>query len=315
MIGTAIRTRAWRWVRLLACVAILGMLVAQVGADPFIDGLRRTTVSALVIALLITAGTTWCCAWRWSLLAGKLGVAVPVGTAYRLYYRSQLLNATLPCGVLGDLHRAVDHGREAGALGRGLRSVFWDRATGQAVQAALAVTALALLPPAVRPGAAWGTVLAVLAVVAGLAALAVLPARLRRTLATELRTVPAAPGVWPGVVLASVLAAAGHAAVFVVAARTVGVTAPLTQLVALALLVLVASALPLSVAGWGPREGAAAWLFAVAGLGAGAGVSVAVVYGVLSLVATLPGLLVLAGHRPARADAPARALAEEAAGG
>jgi hypothetical protein len=37
----------------------------------------------------------------------------------------------------------------------------------------------------------------------------------------------------------------------------------------------------------------AAWAFAVAGLGAGLGVTTAVVYGVLVLVASLPGAVVL----------------------
>jgi hypothetical protein len=106
--------------------------------------------------------------------------------------------------------------------------------------------------------------------------------------------------VLPRVVLASALAAAGHVVVLVVAARSVGVTAPLPELAALALVVLVASALPLSVAGWGPREGAAAWLFGAAGLGTETGLSVAVAFGVVSLVATLPGLLTLArGTSPA----------------
>ncbi|WP_183101568.1 lysylphosphatidylglycerol synthase domain-containing protein, partial [Nocardioides pelophilus] len=119
--------------------------------------------------------------------------------------------------------------------------------------------------------------------------------------AAELRTLLIG-GVWPRVVLASAAAAAGHVAVFVVAARSVGVSAPLPQLVALAFVVLLASALPLNVAGWGPREGATAWLFAGAGLGAATGVSVAVVYGVVSLVATLPGLVALVG--PGRTRAP-----------
>ncbi len=312
MIGAAINARPgpWTWVRMLVGAAILVLLLAKVGADPFVDGLRRTSVGAVVVALVVTAGTTWCCAWRWSLLAQRLDVEVPVRAAYRLYYRSQLLNATLPGGVVGDLHRGVDHGRETGALGRALRSVFWDRATGQAVQAVLAVGAVVLLPQAVRPAVAWG---AVAAVAGAVVLLGVLPARARRRLLTEVRDVPAARGVWPRVVLASSLAAAGHVAVFVVAARTVGVTAPLAQLVGLAFVVLVASALPLSVAGWGPREGATAWLFGAAGLGAGVGVSVAVVYGVLSLVATLPGLLVLAG-RPRRVPA-APPVPEEVAHG
>jgi glycosyltransferase 2 family protein len=48
-----------------------------------------------------------------------------------------------------------------------------------------------------------------------------------------------------------------------------------------------------SIGGWGPREGAAAWVFGAAGLGAQLGVETAVVYGVLVLVSSLPGAAVL----------------------
>ncbi len=282
--------------RLLAGVGILVVLGLRLGAEPFVAGLRRIDLTTLLVALVVTAGTTWCCAWRWSLLSERLDVAVPVRTAYRRYYRSQLLNATLPGGVLGDLHRGIDHGRSAGALGRGLRSVLWDRVTGQVVQIAMAVAALALLPTAVRSDIGW-PLLAAVAVV-GVVATA-LPARVRRAVAAELRTVVAARAVLPRVVVASALAAAGHTLVFVVVARSVGVTAPLPQLAALALVVLVASALPLSVAGWGPREGAAAWMFGAAGLGSATGLSIAVAFGIVSLVATLPGLLTLTDRTPA----------------
>ena len=69
-------------------------------------------------------------------------------------------------------------------------------------------------------------------------------------------------------------------------------------LAALALAVLVVAAIPFNLAGWGMREGAAAWAFAAAGLGAATGATVAVAYGVLALVATLPGaVLLLTGPR------------------
>ena len=96
----------------------------------------------------------------------------------------------------------------------------------------------------------------------------------------------------------SALASAGHATIFVVAARAAGVDASTGMLVALALAVLVVAAIPFNVAGWGPREGAAAWAFAAAGLGAAAGATVAVAYGVLALVATLPGAAVLLSTSP-----------------
>jgi hypothetical protein len=60
----------------------------------------------------------------------------------------------------------------------------------------------------------------------------------------------------------------------------------------LALLVLLGATLP-SLAGWGPREGMAAWAFAAAGLGEAQGVATAVVYGVLAVVSSLPGAVVL----------------------
>jgi hypothetical protein len=96
----------------------------------------------------------------------------------------------------------------------------------------------------------------------------------------------------PAVVLTTVVAVLGYAAIFLIAARTTGVTAPVSRLLPLALLAILAMVLP-SIAGWGPREGATAWVFAAAGLGATSGAATAVAYGVMVLVATLPGGLVL----------------------
>jgi uncharacterized membrane protein YbhN (UPF0104 family) len=284
--------------RPLAGVLILGVLAYRLGAEPFVEGLRSTGTTALMAALAITAVTTWCCARRWSLLAGRLQVAVPVRTAYAACYRAQFVNATLPGGVVGDVHRAIRHGRDAGAMARGVRSVVWDRVTGQVTQIGLVVLAIPLLPGQVRSGVLWAV--AAVAVVA--AALHVgLPSRVLTALVGEVRTLIDAAGVWQRAVGLSAVAACGHLVVFVIAARSAGVAVPAHQLFALGLVVMLASAIPLNVAGWGPREGAAAWVFAAAGLGASTGVQVAVVYGVLSLVATLPGALALRS-----APAPAR---------
>ena len=83
----------------------------------------------------------------------------------------------------------------------------------------------------------------------------------------------------PAVVLTTVVAVLGYAAIFLIAARTTGVTAPVSRLLPLALLAILAMVLP-SIAGWGPREGVTAWVFAAAGLGATSGAATAVAYGV-----------------------------------
>ncbi len=235
-------------------VVILAMVVWWVGPQPFVTAVRSTGPVALVVALALTALTTLCCAWRWRVLAHGLGVEVPLRDAVAAYYRSQFLNATLPGGVVGDVHRAVRHGP---------LPVLADRGSGQAVQV-VAAGAVLLVGPA-----PWASALLAAGVVAALVR-------------------------WPQVVATSLVSSAGHLLVFLVAARAAGTDASLTELVPLALLVLLAAAVPLNVAGWGPREGMAAWAFAAAGLGAAQGATVAVLYGVLALVATLPGAVLLA---------------------
>lgn len=64
--------------------------------------------------------------------------------------------------------------------------------------------------------------------------------------------------MWPQLTLASVLVVAGHTATFVIAARVIGRTAPLGELVALLMVVQTAVVIPLGTGRWGLREGAAA---------------------------------------------------------
>src|SRR5207302_9642302 len=206
------------------------------------------------------------------------------------YYRSLFLNSVLFGGVLGDVHRAVTHGRRAGDVAGGLRAVAWERLCGQAIQAVVTAVVLLTLPSPVRPALPY--VLAGVAGVAGCAALVVRGAarrgrsrltRAARAVSADLRRGLLAPGVWPQVTLASVLVVAGHTATFVIAARVAGCTAPLGELVALLMVVQTAGVIPLSIGGWGPREGVAAWAFAAARFGSAPGVQVGPLHAVAML--------------------------------
>lgn len=283
--------------RVGGAAAVLLVLGQRVGAAPFQDGLRAVTPPAVAAALVVTAVTTACSAWRWRVVARALGVGMPLPAAVGAYYRSQFLNSVLPGGIIGDVHRAVVHGRRAGDLGRGVRAVAWERAGGQVVQAVLTGAVLLTppspvrhVPPIILAGAA-GVVVCAAFVARGAARRGTSrPAALARTVIGDVRRGLLARDVWPAVTLASVLVVAGHTAVFVLAARIAGCAAPMSELVPPALLVQTALVIPLSAGGWGPREGAAAWAFAAAGLGAALGVTVAVVYAVLSLAAVAPGI-------------------------
>jgi glycosyltransferase 2 family protein len=296
----SINRTVWRWMLLLGGVSILAALAWRVGVGPFVDGIAMVDGHAMLAAAAITLFTTVCCAWRWRLVARGLGIDLPLSAAVVAYYRSQFVNSVLPGGLLGDVHRGVDQGLNSGDVGRGLRAVAWERVGGQIVQVVLAVILLVLLPSPVHAFmplfAVMAAVVAVLAVIVFRtppAAGTSLRARAIRTSAVDIRRGLLARNAWPGVVLASSVAIAGYTAIFLIAARAAGVTVSPVRMLPLAVLVLLAMSVPMNIAGWGPREGVAAWVFGVSGLGASQGVTVAVAYGVLSFVACLPGAVIL----------------------
>ncbi|MFJ3446317.1 lysylphosphatidylglycerol synthase transmembrane domain-containing protein [Streptomyces sp. NPDC086081] len=286
----------------VAGVAIVGVLFWRLGTGAFLDGLRRIDAVTLLLALGIGAVTTVFSAWRWALVARGLRIRLPFGPALADYYRALFLNAALPGGVLGDVHRAVRHGRSEGDLRRGVKAVVLERAAGQLALFAAAAVILPVMPSPVRDEARHIAPLAALAALGALAVLLALrmnravPSRrggTTRALLAEAREGLLSRRNGPGVLASSVVVLAGYVAMFVLAARVAGTAASVAVLVPLAVLALLAMGLPLNVGGWGPREGVTAWAFGAAGLGAGRGLAVAVVYGVLSLVASLPGLVVL----------------------
>ena len=207
---------------------VLWFLVRLLGAAPFEDGVRAVTWPAVVAAVALTALTTVCSAWRWRVVARALGIDVALPGATGAYYRSLFLNSVLIGGVLGDVHRAVTHGRRAGDVPRGLRSVGWERLSGQIIQAVVTAVILLTLPSPVRPALPY--ILAAVAAVAGCVALVVRSsvrrsrsrlARTARAVAEDVRCLLAAD-VWPQLILASMLVVAGHTATFVIAARVAG---------------------------------------------------------------------------------------------
>jgi uncharacterized membrane protein YbhN (UPF0104 family) len=292
----------------------IAVLIWRLGTGPFIDGLRTIDGGALSAAAGLAVLTTVCSAWRWKLVASRLGVALSLPAAVAAYYRSLFLNLTLPGGIGGDLHRGVSHGRDVSDVGRALRSVAWERFAGQVIQVLVTVIVLLALPSPVHSfstpvAVAFGVAMFAMVLV-GRARPSRGPswwARVRNAAAGDLRNGLLAGRAWLSISLASGVVVGGHAITFLIAARTAGTTAPLSQMLPVALLVMVVTAVP-SVGGWGPREGAAAWVFGAAGLGAQHGIATGVAYGVMMLVASLPGaaVLVVAWFRPNRPAGRAR---------
>ena len=303
-----------RWAPPGVAAAALAAVVWRLGSGPFLDGVRALDGRALLAAVAIFLLTTVCCAWRWKIVARGLGMRLSLPAAVAGYYRCLFLNLTLPGGVAGDVHRGVRHGRGVDDVSHAMRAVVWERTAGQVVQAVLTVSVLFVLPSPVRSSMPLVAVALVAAAVGVVLVDRVQTGhgrlrweRARNAVVADIRVCLLHKNALPAVVLTSTVAVLGYAVMFLIAARTAGVTAPVSRLLPLALLAILAMVLP-SIAGWGPREGVTAWVFAAAGLGADRGAATAVAYGVMVLAASLPGGLVLVvGWLPRRRASSPRA--------
>lgn len=258
----------------------------------------------LLAALASLSLQTVLSALRWRLTAAQLGIVIDRGTAVREYYLSQIVNQTLPGGVLGDAGRAVRARAQAGLLASG-QAVVYERLAGQI--AIFAVMALAFGATLAAPGGlvwpGWLVGPAATIVVSGLAlpvilwlAAHLLPARMGRGLADLGRGF--AKAVTARSVLGRQLAlglaiALANIAAFAFCVRAIGADLSVTTALALVPLILFTMLIPITVSGWGIREGAAAAILPVAGIAAAEGLAASVAFGLVFLASSLPGALAL----------------------
>ena len=261
----------------------------------------------LALAFLALSIQTVLSALRWQLAARQLGIGLGTGQAVREYYLSQIVNQSLPGGMVGDAGRAVRSRAQAGLLAAG-QAVVFERLAGQiAVFATLGVAFVATL---VVPGGLdwprWLLAPVALLLGAGLSlpvlayATLHLPGALGRT-ARQFRDAfmraVAARRAWPRHVVLSFGTTVCNLAAFAFCARGVGVDLSVAAVAALVPLILFTMLIPLSVSGWGLREGAAATLLPVAGATASGGLAASVAFGLVFVAAVMPGLVVM-WHKP-----------------
>lgn len=250
-------------------------------------------------------------AWRWRFTARCLGLQLPFAVAVREYYLATFLNQVLPGGVMGDVNRAWRHSLNVSSRLASVHAVVIERLSGQLVLVVLAAvligTAITSEGGGVSSMPTDGSVssgtqssrlliilLCVTAAIVVVAVLRVSLLRYGRQLVRDLRT-----GLlgWPvGMIqLASSLMVVGsYLAVFAVLALGAGYLSDdgsFLPMMALCSGLLLSMVVPVTVAGWGVREGAAAALWPMAGLPAEQGVALSVGYGLMVLLSSLPGAL------------------------
>ena len=282
----------------------LGTVVSRLAQMRFGWVLLAVAISVVQVAVL---------AWRWRFTAGCLGVDLSYTAAWREYYLSIFLNQVMPGGVVGDVSRAWRQARvqtrQREPAGPAVRAVIFERLSAQAVMTAVALVSLLALPVIVNRGsrlvlfgAGAVAVVIVIAMVVWMRRQSSAQSLVGQVLA-DLDAAHLSGSVFAVQLGSAAIVVGTYLATYLTAARAVGMDTPLPVLLPLVAPVLMSMLIPVTVAGWGLREGAAAVLWGAVGLTAADGVLVSVTYGLLVLIGSLPGALFL--MRPGTTTRPA----------
>lgn len=298
-------------VRFVVTAALLAVLALTIDWQTVGERVRDGRWAWLALGIAVLLGALVIGAGRWLALLASARVESRWSVAFRAYMVGTFANNFLPTAFGGDAVRAVSVAPRGRALARAATTVVVDRLTALACLIAVAWIAIPF-----DPGSVPGELAVALAVVtvAGLAAAlvgwraaasprlrALLPARARplaielhRPLAEFLRDRRLLVRVFAlGLVYQALLIASAWAG-----ARAIELELSYPLLAVSATLVLLLTVVPISIAGFGVREGGYVAVLGTAGVGAATATLFSLLTVVMLAAASLPGAaFMLTGRR------------------
>ena len=308
-----------RWLRVIVTAVLLAVLVAKVNPDDLLPGQRHlSTIAYLVAGLIVTAFGIVLSAWRWQRVLEVFDVRVPLRTLTKHYFAGQFVGNVLPSTIGGDVLRVSRGTTTTGSSSVAFASVVLERLTGFIALPLLVFSGFALRPSLLDNSNAWialaiafGTLalLGVILIVAGHPRLAGRFAehdnwtRFLGAVHVGVNRLRHQPRDAFGVLGAAVVYQASVVAAVYCAVQALDISVPTAAVIAFIPAVAMGQTLPLSVSGFGVREGLLVLLLHPLGVSTSAAVALGLFwYGMLLVVSFAGAPAFAVGQRKTRAD-------------
>ncbi len=296
-----LKQRLYALLKLTVSVGLLTLLLRSMDLAAVAGVLGRVPLWTIPAGILLLIIQTAILGLRWWLVMAAIEAPIRFGKVLPITFIGVFFNQVLPTSFGGDAVR-IWHAYRLGIDGEAaVVGVLLERIGGLFGLAVLTALGAAYLGAEIDNQALRLGLLATLpAAVAGVLVLAMLdrlPERWRRgsvlekatPLARNARRVFLVPIKALPLLLLSLLNHGLSAAVIYAFAEGLQLGLPFSTCVALFSAVILVTAIPISFAGWGLREGAMVALFAFAGLSADTALALSLAFGAIYLAASLPG--------------------------
>lgn len=291
---------------------LLWWLVSRIDLAPVAEAAGRMSSGPIVLALGLTVTASAVLSLRWVVVCRVLDIPLAVGRALWLTFVGQFFSQTLPSTIGGDVVRIWFFRSDRVSLEQAAISVILDRFCALAASLFVVTLTLPVLFTLVEdPAARWSIPLLIVAGSAGIAFLIALGGRagqfagrwraLRPLVAFGVaarRFSAQAVPVGAALVLAAVIIAFTMLTVWLIG---LSIAAELSLIHCLVLVppVILVAMIPVSIAGWGVREGAMVVAFGFVGIPAADALVISLTFGALLVATGLPGgvLWLLSGRQ------------------
>jgi len=291
----------WRIGQLCVTIALMLLLWNAANGPEIIHILSQAQPLWLLAAVAALISQTLLSALRWKVTAAMLKQPLPLGYAIKEYFMSQLVNQAIPGAIVGDAARAVRARTKAG-LSISSQAVVFERLAGQIamfITMACAFTATAAFEGGIDwPRAYAIPISATIGIGLTLLLIIVVIQRHPKLISTNLTRLlnPFYMALLSRHVIMSqiglgIAITLCNLAAFGFCAWAVDLALPFTAIVTLVPVVLFSMLIPFTISGWGVREGTAALFLPLAGISPSEAVAASVLFGVVLLIAVLPGLI------------------------
>jgi len=290
------------FIKFSVSAALLFMIFNNVDLEQAYASASMLSLGTVLMALVLQIASNSIASFRWFLIMQRLGSTKNFLFFLLSYFKGTFFNQGLPTSIGGDAIRILDCSRNSHSKLDGFYGVFIDRFVGLAGLLILNIVAL-LFNRNILPQNIYFALLAILALLffALITLLFVYRFRLFRTnkwfayigqLSERYYQVYASPSSLAVQIGLSVIIHLLAMTAFYVLGIGVGLDYPLSVYLVLVPPVVLLIILPISLAGWGIREGAMISIFLLVGADRSKVLTFSLLYGLLALTSSLPGLFV-----------------------
>ncbi len=292
-------------IRLLVTASIFVLILHSIDVHEIWKILHQANLALLVVALFMQFGSTTVSAYRWQLIMHNMNFGQSFSFYWRSYFKAMFFNQGLPTSIGGDALRVIDVAGHGFSKWDTLYGVILDRITGLAALMLLNLIAY-LFNPSLLPVQIYYLTLLLMTI--GLLVFLVIN-RLRR-----LQWLDAYPKLailkkiserldqaflthrillLASSLLIPLLAMIG----FFVTGWALGLRYDLTTYFVIVPPAILLTVIPVSLAGWGVREGALVAFFSFIGADKATVLTMSILYGLTLIIVSLPGFLIYLGGR------------------